>query len=112
MRIPIKDDHQSNPSPFLRSLAESKALFGAENELGDAVLTKAWGLCPSPMGDLVASAVSFHPSDMVEYTISAASRTEIGIHPFRDNQGAFSMPKHAGVCPIDGKYSEPPHVLL
>ncbi|KAK8236581.1 transcription factor IIIC subunit delta N-term-domain-containing protein [Phyllosticta capitalensis] len=106
LRIPIKDDHQSNPSPFLRSLAESKALFGAENELGDAVLTKAWGLCPSPMGDLVASAVSFHPSDMVEYTISAASRTEIGIHPFRDNQGAFSMPKHAGVCPIDDLSAE------
>ncbi|KAK8178767.1 transcription factor IIIC subunit delta N-term-domain-containing protein [Phyllosticta citribraziliensis] len=106
LTVPIKDNTKRKPSPFQRSIVESRNLFGAENELGDAVLTKTWGLCASPMGELVASAVCFHPSDMVEYTISAASRTEIGIHPFRDNRGAFSMPENAGMCPIDDLSAE------
>ncbi|KAK7621240.1 transcription factor IIIC subunit delta N-term-domain-containing protein [Phyllosticta citricarpa] len=97
LEIPVKSNRKRKPSPFQKSIVESRNLFSAENELGDAVLTKTWGLCASPMGELVASAVCFHPSDMVEYTISAASRTEIGIHSFRDNRGAFSMPDNAGI---------------
>jgi hypothetical protein len=34
-------------------------------------VARAYGLCTSPFGDLVAVNVSFHPSDGVEYTTNS-----------------------------------------
>lgn len=101
--MPIPAASEAVVSPFQQSICDSERLFSAEHELAGHTLTKAWGMCSSPMGDLVASGVSFHPGDMVEYTISAVSRTHIGIQPFREGDAtAFSLPANGGLCPVEG----------
>ncbi|KAL1646365.1 hypothetical protein SLS58_003325 [Diplodia intermedia] len=83
-KLPIPPTTESQAPPFQQSIRDSEKLFSAENELAGHTHTKAWAMCSSPMGDLVASGVSFHPGDMVEYTIAATSRTHIGVQPFHD----------------------------
>lgn len=102
LKLPVPPATESRTPPFQQSIRDSEKLFSAENELAGHTHTKAWAMCSSPMGDLVASGVSFHPGDMVEYTIAATSRTHIGIQPFHDTAGAFRLPASGGMCPIEG----------
>ncbi|KAH7058765.1 transcription factor IIIC subunit delta N-term-domain-containing protein [Macrophomina phaseolina] len=106
LKMPIEPIEEPQTPLFQQSIRESEQLFSAENELAGHTLTKAWAMCSSPLGDLVASGVSFHPGDMVEYTIAATSRTHIGIQPFRDTSGAFTLPASGGLCPVEDLSAE------
>ncbi|OJD37099.1 short-chain dehydrogenase reductase sdr [Diplodia corticola] len=106
LKLPIPPTTESRTPPFQQSIRDSEKLFSAENELAGHTHTKAWAMCSSPMGDLVASGVSFHPGDMVEYTIAATSRTHIGIQPFEDTAGAFILPASGGLCPVEDLSAE------
>lgn len=115
LKMPIEQENESRAPLFQQSIRESEKLFSAENELAGHTLTKAWAMCSSPLGDLVASGVSFHPGDMVEYTIAATSRTHIGIQPFRDTSGAFLLPSSGGLCQVEGLLLHSPyrsHLLI
>lgn len=115
LKMPIERENESRAPLFQQSIRESEKLFSAENELSGHTLTKAWAMCSSPLGDLVASGVSFHPGDMVEYTIAATSRTHIGIQPFRDTSGAFLLPSSGGLCQVEGLLLHSPyrsHLLI
>ncbi|KAL0254995.1 hypothetical protein SLS55_009519 [Diplodia seriata] len=105
-KLPIPTATESQAPPFQQSIRDSEKLFSAENELAGHNHTKAWAMCSSPMGDLVASGVSFHPGDMVEYTIAATSRTHIGVQPFHDTAGAFILPASGGLCPVEDLSAE------
>ncbi|KAG9957039.1 hypothetical protein KCU61_g9391, partial [Aureobasidium melanogenum] len=52
-------------------LLRGQRRFSDEWNLAGNVMTRAYGLCTSPFGDLVAVNVSFHPSDGVEYTTNS-----------------------------------------
>jgi hypothetical protein len=52
-------------------LLRGQRRFSDEWNLAGNMMSRAYGLCTSPFGDLVAVNVSFHPSDGVEYTTNS-----------------------------------------
>ncbi|KAF2147533.1 uncharacterized protein K452DRAFT_217535 [Aplosporella prunicola CBS 121167] len=103
LKLPIQPLEPRESPLWQNSIRESETVFSAENELGGHVLPKTWGLTSSPMGDLIASAHTLHPGDMVDYTIAAASRTNVGIHQVEDNP-EFILPP-SDVCAETVLYS-------
>lgn len=64
-----------NSSPWQKQLTDCLSKFDLLYDLGGLAFAKAWGL--ATLGDYTAVCVTFHPGDMVEYTINSAERATI-----------------------------------
>ncbi|KAL8961853.1 MAG: hypothetical protein Q9193_001653 [Seirophora villosa] len=89
-RIDSGDDIRDNPldifsQPFRTALYDQASAFqndfDQQHDLGGLCYTKTWGL--ASWGPYVASCVSYHPGDMVEYTLTSGERCHI-IFSFED----------------------------
>lgn len=65
--------------PFRSALHDqasaSQTIFDRQNDLGGLSFTKTWGL--ASWGAYVASCVTYHPGDMVEYNITSGERCQV-----------------------------------
>lgn len=61
--------------PWLKQLTDSLSQYDLRYDLGGLAIAKVWGL--ATLGDYTAVCVTFHPGDMVEYTITSLERATI-----------------------------------
>ncbi|KAF2835688.1 hypothetical protein M501DRAFT_997843 [Patellaria atrata CBS 101060] len=95
------EDIQSNDIPAWQSqINESIALFSAEHDLYGNAQAKTWGLASSPLGDLIVSCVSVHPSDMVHYTVQSGQRSVIAVNKLSDQSDHFRLPEKGGLSKV------------
>lgn len=62
-------------SPWQKQLADSLSKYDLRYDLGGLAFAKVWGL--ATLGDYTAVCVTFHPGDMVEYTITSLERATV-----------------------------------
>ncbi|KAF2273934.1 uncharacterized protein EI97DRAFT_382639 [Westerdykella ornata] len=78
--------------PYWRQhIRNSQGHFSAENDLGGQANAKVWGITASPLGDLVASCHSCHPTDMIEYGVNADRSTTVTITDIRGKDGGDDL---------------------
>ncbi|KAL8944884.1 MAG: hypothetical protein Q9216_000174 [Gyalolechia sp. 2 TL-2023] len=87
-------DHFSSPiqSPLSYQVQMLQKDFDQHHDLGGLSIAKTWGL--ASWGPYVASCISFHPGDMVEYTMTSGERCHI----------IFSLMDEAGVAVEDADF--------
>lgn len=71
LALPFTATSALGSTNWQHDLLRGQRRFSDEWNLAGNVTTRAYGLCTSPFGDLVAVNVSFHPSDGVEYTTNS-----------------------------------------
>lgn len=83
-RVDSGDDIRDNPldifsQPFRTALYDQASAFqndfDQQHDLGGLCYTKTWGL--ASWGPYAASGVTYHPGDMVEYTLTSGERSHI-----------------------------------
>ncbi|KZF25041.1 hypothetical protein L228DRAFT_258517 [Xylona heveae TC161] len=62
-------------SPWQRRIADCRAKFDTRHDLGGLSVVKVWGLSSSPGEDSIATLLSTHPGDMVEYEIASLEKS-------------------------------------
>ncbi|KAL9006740.1 MAG: hypothetical protein Q9188_000518 [Gyalolechia gomerana] len=90
----VSVDHFSGPiqSPLNYQVQMLQKDFDRHHDLGGLSIAKTWGL--ASWGPYVASCISFHPGDMVEYTLTSGERCHI----------IFSLVDAAGVAVEDADF--------
>lgn len=79
-------------------LGELLEKFSDSHSLDGRVRTKVWGMASSPLGDLIATVSSFHPSDLPEYLIAAEQESNLTIaNADRGNDPALRLPTNGGL---------------
>lgn len=71
LALPFTANSAVGSSTWQHDLLRGQRRFSDEYNLAGNVMARAYGLCTSPFGDMVAVNASFHPSDGVEYTTSS-----------------------------------------
>lgn len=71
LKLPFTANSFVGSSPWQHDLILGQTRFSDEFRLGGNATTRTYGLCTSPLGDVVAVNVSYHPSDSVEYTTNS-----------------------------------------
>ncbi|KAI4722432.1 hypothetical protein E4T48_01239 [Aureobasidium sp. EXF-10727] len=71
LALPFTPSSGLGSTNWQHDLLRGQRRFSDELNLAGNVMARAYGLCTSPFGDLVAVNVSFHPSDGVEYTTNS-----------------------------------------
>ena len=62
-------------SPWQKQIADCLSKYDLRYDLGGLAIAKVWGL--ATLGDYTAVCVTFHPGDMVEYTITSIERATV-----------------------------------
>ncbi|KAF2115274.1 transcription factor IIIC subunit delta N-term-domain-containing protein [Lophiotrema nucula] len=75
------------------NIFRKQAHFSSQNELEGNAIAKVWGLCASPLDDLIASVHTVHPTDMIEYGPPADRRALITISYMDGNGTELVFPK-------------------
>lgn len=83
--LQLSSDGVSNIStsdwPYWREqISGRQGHFSAEHELKGHANARVWGLSASPLGEYVASVHTLHPTDMIEYGVSADRASTISIN--------------------------------
>ncbi|KAI4748428.1 hypothetical protein E4T50_01313 [Aureobasidium sp. EXF-12298] len=71
LAVPFTAHSALGSTNWQHDLLRGQRRFSDEWNLAGNIMARAYGLCTSPFGDLVAVNVSFHPSDGVEYTTNS-----------------------------------------
>jgi hypothetical protein len=71
LALPFTAESALGSTNWQHDLLRGQRRFSDEWNLAGNIVARAYGLCTSPFGDLVAVNVSFHPSDGVEYTTNS-----------------------------------------
>ncbi|KAI4729435.1 hypothetical protein E4T49_02905 [Aureobasidium sp. EXF-10728] len=71
LALPFTPSSGLGSTNWQHDLLRGQRRFSDELNLAGNVIARAYGLCTSPFGDLVAVNVSFHPSDGLEYTTNS-----------------------------------------
>ena len=71
LALPFTAHSALGSTNWQHDLLRGQRRFSDEWNLAGNIVARAYGLCTSPLGDLVAVNVSFHPSDGVEYTTNS-----------------------------------------
>ena len=88
-------------------LKELMQKFSDAHNLDGRVRTKVWGMASPPLGDLIATVFSFHPSDLPEYLISAEQESNLTIaNADRGNDPALRLPINGGLEDLENISSE------
>ncbi|OCL10748.1 hypothetical protein AOQ84DRAFT_288628 [Glonium stellatum] len=91
LRLPLGES-SAIPSPSWQAqILEGQALFSAAHDLGGNAVAKTWGLASSPLGDLIATCVSLHPSDMIEYSTANEQKSNVALSSLSDTDGKFAL---------------------
>jgi hypothetical protein len=97
LKLPLKEN-SAVPSPSWQAqILESQALFSAAHDLGENAIAKTWGLASSPLGDLIATCVSLHPSDMIEYSTGNEQKSNVTLSSLSDTTEKFTLPRGSAV---------------
>ena len=102
--LPIVTDSISPNLPWQTHILQQQALFSANNELDGNVFTKNWDIVASPYGQLIATCISLHPSNQVQYTMAPDQFCQVAITAARGNDDEFYLARN---CHLQGK----PHTL-
>ncbi len=79
-------------------LRELQEKFSDSHNLDGRVRTKVWGMASPPLGDLIATVFSFHPSDLPEYLIAADQESNLTItNAVAGNDPALTLPINGGL---------------
>ncbi|OCK79605.1 hypothetical protein K432DRAFT_329816 [Lepidopterella palustris CBS 459.81] len=84
-------------------ILESQALFSARHDLAGNAFTKTWGLASSPLGDLVATCISLHPSDMVEYLTPDGRSCTVTLSGTGDSGGKFILHSNGDIRDVSAE---------
>lgn len=79
IRLPLDEKESGVASPWQRDIKGEQALFSASEDLVGFVSARTYGISISPLADFVASCVSFHPSDGLEYAIKRAQWSYLNV---------------------------------
>lgn len=97
LELPLREN-SAVPSPSWQAqILESQALFSAAHDLGENAIAKTWGLASSPLGDLIATCVSLHPSDMIEYSTANEQKSNVTLSSLSDTTEKFTLPRGSAV---------------
>lgn len=81
--------------------------FSNAHRLDGRVRTKVWGMASPPLGDLIATVFSLHPSDLPEYAIAADQESNLTItNEDRGNDTVFRLPINSGLENLENISSE------
>lgn len=108
LKLPLQPDAVSESPSWQGHILESQALYSAQHELAGHVLVKQWGLATLPLGDLIASCITLHPSDMLQYETPAEYQSFIAIDRIAGSHNSFWLPQDGGTSPLAGKVETNP----
>lgn len=103
IQVPPTSESILQRSTWQSDIHEQKDAFDVQSDLNGSAVVKTWGIAKSPVGDLVASCITFHPSDQLEYTIAADNRFTVAVTRFSDNDRlAVNVPQT--LLSVEGLY--------
>jgi Transcription factor IIIC subunit delta N-term len=109
----LLDGERAYIPKWRKRISERKENYNQELELAGNIKTKVWGMDSSPIGDMLATAVSYHPSDMPEYQIAADRECFIDLHPLlKGADTKFVLPKLGGLRSPKGRFCCPVSTAL
>ncbi|KAF2759972.1 hypothetical protein EJ05DRAFT_537156 [Pseudovirgaria hyperparasitica] len=94
--LPMDSKQPESLPNWQEQIREQRKLFGVLHELGDRVAIRTWGLTHSPLGDLVVTCCSLHPSDVVEYKITHQMEYVLTISSVLEQVDSFSLSQSFG----------------
>ncbi|KAI9661269.1 MAG: hypothetical protein M1821_009596 [Bathelium mastoideum] len=80
--------------PWQRHILQHQALFNANYELSGKTSVKNWGINSSANGESIATCVTLHPSDQINYAIAASQYCHITVTPAGDRDQGFHFARN------------------
>jgi hypothetical protein len=90
--LPIDNSDELPKPSWQTQMQESRLLFSLRHDLAGNSRAKCWGLAQCPLGDMVATCYSLHPSDQLEYIVPSEDRVWIAINRIGEISNRFSLP--------------------
>lgn len=73
----MNKDTQELSMEYQKHITSYSSRFAIENELGETSAVRTWGLAGSPSDRWIASSISLHPEDMIQYLMPGNERSVI-----------------------------------
>lgn len=100
LSLPLQEHETSIEPSWQHAICESKAVYGADLDVGGQVLERTSGIASSPMGDYVSTFTTMHPSDCIEYVIGSDQTSALNITwESESSQSNILPPLHTAAPP-------------
>ncbi|KAI9837200.1 MAG: hypothetical protein M1838_004854 [Thelocarpon superellum] len=98
-------EHPLHPA-WQQTLADDLSQFDNEHDLNTTAAAKTWGLATSPTGTGSAVVFTMHPTDMCEYILASAERSQLAFS-HHGLERASTAWEHTSLLSIDPSLMEP-----